>query len=135
MDFHQLKCFREVAITQNCSQAAANLGMSRSRLRFLIKELEESLSIRLFEPDSRTDMSTRTEYGKRLLKYANQLYDLEIAAKAVGSSDSPPEEREVRIYYNENLLHTFLPTIYKSLSEYPFLGGHPIQVQDVPFSG
>lgn len=128
MDFHQLKCFREVAITQSCSQAATNLGMSRSRVRFVIKELEEALSIMLFEVDSKNDICKLTEHGKKLLKYANQLAELENEAKSLVNGLEVSTSREVHICYNENLLHSFLPATINR-----FLNTHSAEAVDFKF--
>jgi len=115
MEFHQLKCFREVAITQNCSQAAANLGMSRSSIRLNIKELENRLGTELFDSSNPSGPYEMTKCGKKLFEYASQILSLEAKAKNVTQEKTNQRQQKyVRICYNENLLHSFVPALFNS---------------------
>lgn len=114
MEFHQLKCFRELAITQNCSMAATNLNMSRASVRLNIKELEGLLGTELFDSSNQASPYTLTKNGKILLRYANQLLALEAKAKSSLNSTSMIAQKMVGICYNENLLHSFLPVIFNN---------------------
>src|SRR5262249_6937923 len=86
LDSRSLDLFVAVAESLSFRQAAQALHMSQPPLSRAIRELEERLQARLFEPDTRA--VTLTEAGRRLLPRAQAILRLlrEAEAEVAGAS-------------------------------------------------
>jgi len=69
---HQLKVFRQVAISMNYTKAADKLGLSQPAVSIQLKQLENNLDIFLFEKIGKTLYLTVA--GKELKKFCDQLF-------------------------------------------------------------
>jgi len=69
---HQLKVFRQVAISMNYTKAADELGLSQPAVSIQLKQLENNLDIFLFEKIGKTLYLTPA--GKELKKFCDQLF-------------------------------------------------------------
>jgi len=73
MTLQTLAYFQTLVNYRSFTKAAQVLFISQSALSHNIQALEEELGVRLFERHGRA--SDLTEHGKRLLLYANQIFD------------------------------------------------------------
>lgn len=69
---HQLKVFRQVAVSMNYTKAADKLGLSQPAVSIQLKQLENNLDIFLFEKIGKTLFLTPA--GKELKKFCDQLF-------------------------------------------------------------
>jgi len=69
---HQLKVFRQVAISMNYTKAAEKLGLSQPAVSIQLKQLENNLDIFLFEKVGKTLFLTLA--GKELKEFCDQLF-------------------------------------------------------------
>jgi DNA-binding transcriptional LysR family regulator len=88
LDLRQLETFRVVAVANNFSRAASQLGYHQSTVTFHIKSLERELGVRLFERERFSKSITMTEVGRRIFEYAERLLELAAEAKAKAASFS-----------------------------------------------
>lgn len=144
MEFQQLKCFREVVATKNCTQAAANIGMGRTGVRLSIKALEESLEAKLFDGLDSAGEYTLTTEGKILYNYTNQIFAELEEAKQELENISGKKPSVVNVIYNDNLMHTIVPKVCSGYLNsnrcrdvhFNFTLGHSIDdVEKMLFSG
>ncbi|MCT8977016.1 LysR family transcriptional regulator [Clostridium sp. CX1] len=73
MDIRHFKTFKSIIEEGNFSNAAAKLGYTQSTVTSQIQQLEQELSIKLFEKIGRN--MVLTSLGKELVPYANELLD------------------------------------------------------------
>ena len=66
LDLQQLETFRVVAVANNFSRAASQLGYHQSTVTFHIKSLERELGVRLFERERFSKSIYMTEVGRRI---------------------------------------------------------------------
>ncbi|MEJ6080253.1 LysR family transcriptional regulator [Vibrio sp. 1-Bac 57] len=69
---HQLKVFRQVAISMNYTKAADKLGLSQPAVSIQLKQLENNLDIFLFEKIGKTLFLTPA--GKELKTFCDELF-------------------------------------------------------------
>jgi DNA-binding transcriptional LysR family regulator len=70
MNVDQLHIFREIARCNSVSQASRNLFISQSSLSRTLQNLEQDLSVQLFDRSGKT--ISLNKYGEILLRYANE---------------------------------------------------------------
>lgn len=71
MDIRHFKTFKSIIEEGNFSNAAAKLGYTQSTITSQIQQLEQELSIKLFEKIGRN--MVLTNFGKEMIPYANEL--------------------------------------------------------------
>lgn len=69
---HQLKVFRQVAVSMNYTKAADKLGLSQPAVSIQLKQLENNLDIFLFEKIGKTLYLTQA--GKELKQFCDELF-------------------------------------------------------------
>jgi len=69
---HQLKVFRQVALSMNYTKAAESLGLSQPAVSIQLKQLENNLDIFLFEKIGKTLYLTAA--GKELKSFCDELF-------------------------------------------------------------
>ncbi len=88
MEFRQLNTFLTIAKEQSFSKAALELGYAQSSISSQVQQLEQELSVRLFERLGHK--ITLTPEGKKLLPIAEQILKLSMDAKSiVGDQEKP----------------------------------------------
>lgn len=84
MDIRHFKTFKSIIEEGNFSNAAAKLGYTQSTVTSQIQQLEQELSIKLFEKIGRN--MVLTDSGKELILYANELLDTVKRIESIGKS-------------------------------------------------
>ena len=87
MNIQALRTFLEIASQNQFARAAVRLNYAQSSVTAQIKALENELGQKLFQRGRKG--AELTEAGLRLLPYARQIVDLEVAAKE--SAQAIPE--------------------------------------------
>lgn len=82
MDIRHLKTFKSIIEEGNFSNAAMKLGYTQSTVTSQIQQLEQELSIKLFEKIGRN--MVLTDSGKELIPYANELLDTVKKIESIG---------------------------------------------------
>ena len=85
MDIRHLKTFKTIIEEGNFSNAAMKLGYTQSTVTSQIQQLEQELSIKLFEKIGRN--MVLTSLGKELIHYANELLDTIKKIESIGKYD------------------------------------------------
>lgn len=88
MDIKNLESFRVVAELRSFTRAAELLGFTQSTVSFQIRQLEEELSVQLFDRNNRT--VTLTNEGRRLLPIAYNILRLSAEAGHIAGSEESP---------------------------------------------
>lgn len=88
MDIKNLESFRVVAELRSFTRAAELLGFTQSTVSFQIRQLEEELSVQLFDRNNRT--VTLTNEGRRLLPIAYNILRLSAEAGHIAGSEEAP---------------------------------------------
>jgi len=95
IDLRQLETFRVVAVANNFSRAASQLGYHQSTVTFHIKSLERELGVKLFERERFSKSIAMTEVGRRMFEYAERLLALAAEAKTKVASFARSRSWEV----------------------------------------
>jgi len=82
MDIRHFKTFKSIIEEGNFSNAAVKLGYTQSTVTAQIQQLEQELSIKLFEKIGRN--MVLTTLGKEMIPYANELLNTVKKIKSVG---------------------------------------------------
>jgi Transcriptional regulator len=82
MDIRHFKTFKSIIEEGNFSNAAMKLGYTQSTVTSQIQQLEQELSIKLFEKIGRN--MVLTTLGKELIPYANELLDTVKKIESIG---------------------------------------------------
>ncbi len=82
MDIRHFKTFKSIIEEGNFSNAAMKLGYTQSTVTSQIQQLEQELSIKLFEKIGRN--MVLTSLGKELIPYANELLDAVKKIESIG---------------------------------------------------
>lgn len=82
MDIRHFKTFKSITEEGNFSNAAAKLGYTQSTVTSQIQQLEQELSIKLFERIGRN--MVLTTLGKELVPYANELLNTVKKIESIG---------------------------------------------------
>lgn len=105
MDLHQLRVFIAIAEEKSLTRAANRLNYVQSNLSARLKQLEEDLDCTLF---SRTKKGMfLTEYGEKLLPYAQEMFLLEQDIFREVSSTALPTH--VTLGVPDSFMRTYLP--------------------------
>lgn len=115
ISFRQIRAFVAVAETCSFSRAAKQLYLTQSALSGLIKELEQSVDVKLF--DRTTRQVTLSVMGERLLPQAkrviNEMRLLDIEAKNLTSL----EQGEVRLAVSQQFAASAMPEMMALFQE------------------
>src|SRR5271165_4804956 len=117
-NLNQLLSFLTVARERSFTKAAAKLGVSQSALSHAMRELEESLGVRLL---ARTTRSVApTDAGERLLRNLGPRFEeIEAELASLGDLREKPA-RNIRITNSEPPAETILwPALNSFLPSYP----------------
>lgn len=116
LDIDMLRCFVEVARTQNFTKAGKNIGLTQSGVSVKIRRLEERLSTQVFNRTSKS-LSLTLE-GETLLDYAGRI--LSVHDEAVSRLTKPKASGELRIGLIDYFLPELLPNLLsKFRKQYP----------------
>ena len=112
MDIRHLKTFKTIIEEGNFSNAAMKLGYTQSTVTSQIQQLEQELSIKLFEKIGRN--MVLTSLGKELTHYANELLDTVKKIESIGKyADNITGELKIAVaeslmsYKLQNVLSLF----------------------------
>ena len=86
LDLRQLQTFYVVAITNNFSRAAKQLGCTQSSVTTRVQSLERELGVQLIDRERFSRKITLTEVGRRTFEYAGQLLALAAEIKSAAHS-------------------------------------------------
>ncbi len=103
MDIRHFKTFKSIIEEGNFSNAAMKLGYTQSTVTSQIQQLEQELSIKLFEKIGRN--MVLTPFGKELIPYANELLNTVKKIKSIGK-------------YGENITGELKIAVAESLMSY-----------------
>jgi DNA-binding transcriptional LysR family regulator len=110
----ELRAFLAVCERGSMADASRQLGMSQPAVSKVIKELETTLSVQLF--DRKVRGVEPNAYGRALLRWAPALFDdLRQAVKEVKAVDDPAVG-EIRISSTEPMTAGFVPEVIEKLS-------------------
>lgn len=110
MEFKYLNTFRTIVETGSFTNAAEKLNYTQSAITFQIGQLEQELSVRLFEKIGRKMVLTQA--GKQLIPYVDEVFQLLDKLRCF-ESDLAECQGELRIGVGETLLCYRLPAILK----------------------
>ncbi len=94
LDLRQLETFRVVAVANNFSRAASQLGYHQSTVTFHIKSLERELGVKLFERERLSKSNDMTDVRRRNNEKPERLHALAAEAKPKAASFSRIRSRE-----------------------------------------
>ncbi len=118
INFRQLEVFRAVAETRSFTRASHMLFISQSTVSEHIRELEETLKVRLFERNRRTVALTAA--GERLLEYGQRVFQtLEEAESATQAVRDPYSGKFAFGCASTTLLYQLPPVLAEYASRYP----------------
>ena len=118
INFRQLEVFRAVAETRSFTRASHMLFISQSTVSEHVRELEETLRVRLFERNRRTVALTAA--GEKLLEYGQRVFStLEEAESATQSMRDPYSGRFAFGCASTTLLYQLPPVLAEYASRYP----------------
>jgi DNA-binding transcriptional LysR family regulator len=110
----ELRAFLAVCEQGSMAGASRQLGMSQPAVSKVIKELETTLSVQLFDREARG--VEPNAYGRALLRWAPAVFDdLRQAVNEVKAVDDPGRG-EVRISSTEPMTAAFVPAVIEKLS-------------------
>ncbi len=110
IDLQKLKTFRTVALTNNFTRAAVELGCSQSNVTNHIKVLERELGVQLFDRSRFSRKVTLTEVGRRTFEYAGRLLALADETEAAVHTEGEPSG-PLRVSAPDSLLTYRLPDL------------------------
>lgn len=114
MDIRHFKTFKSIIEEGNFSNAAMKLGYTQSTVTSQIQQLEQELSIKLFEKIGRN--MVLTTLGKELIPYANELLNTIKKIENVGKAGNNITG-ELRIAVAESLMSYKLQSVLSSFKE------------------
>ena len=110
MELKYLNTFRTIVETGSFTNAAKKLNYTQSAITFQISQLEQELSIKLFEKMGRTMVLTQA--GKLLVPYVNDVFQ-SIDKLNSFENDLSSYQGDLYIGSGETLLCYYLPSILK----------------------
>ena len=117
-DAHDLRCFREIALTLNISRAAEKLGMGQPGLSLSLKRLETNLGTTLFLRRQRG--LSLTSAGQRLLSRCNKLEeDWQLLVSDTKNADSEISGVFRLGCHTAVALYALTPFLKQTMSVYP----------------
>jgi DNA-binding transcriptional LysR family regulator len=114
MDIRHFKTFKSIIEEGNFSNAATKLGYAQSTVTSQIQQLEQELSIKLFEKIGRN--MVLTDLGKELIPYANELLDTVRKIESIGKSGDNITG-ELKIAVTESLISYKLQNVLSLFKE------------------
>jgi LysR family transcriptional regulator, transcription activator of glutamate synthase operon len=121
MELRQLRYFLEVAKREHVSEAAEYLHVAQSAISRQIANLEDELTVQLFEKSGRN--VKLTPVGKLFLKHTETALKAIDYAKQQIDEYLDPERGTIKIGFPTSLASYFLPTVISAFKEqYPSLG-------------
>lgn len=114
MDIRHFKTFKSIIEEGNFSNAAMKLGYTQSTVTSQIQQLEQELSIKLFEKIGRN--MVLTPFGKELIPYANELLNTVKKIKSIGKYGENITG-ELKIAVAESLMSYKLQTVLSLFKE------------------
>lgn len=117
LNYHHLYYFWRVATLGNLTKAAEDLYVSQSALSTQIKQLENSINIRLFERKGRNLILT--DMGKRVLAYANDIFNKGEELSSFLSKGIITEKQHLTIGVLNTLSRNFIEEFIKPLFTMP----------------
>lgn len=114
MDIRHFKTFKSIIEEGNFSNAALKLGYTQSTVTSQIQQLEQELSIKLFEKIGRN--MVLTALGKELIPYANELLDTVKKIESIGKYGDKISG-ELKIAVAESLMSYKLQEVLSSFRE------------------
>lgn len=114
MDIRHFKTFKSIIEEGNFSNAAMKLGYTQSTVTSQIQQLEQELSIKLFEKIGRN--MVLTTLGKELIPYANELLDTVKKIESIGKSGDKITG-ELKIAVAESLMSYKLQNVLSLFKE------------------
>jgi DNA-binding transcriptional LysR family regulator len=114
MDIRHFKTFKSIVEEGNFSNAAAKLGYTQSTVTSQIQQLEQELSIKLFEKLGRN--MVLTPLGNELIPYANELLNIVRKIESLGTY-SDNITGELKIAVAESLMSYKLQNVLKLFKE------------------
>lgn len=106
LNYHHLYYFWRVARLGNLTRAAQSLHVSQSALSSQIRQLEESMDVRLFERQGRR--LVLTESGQRALAYAQDIFSKGEELEALLHKGIQPEVQSLRIGVASTMSRNFV---------------------------
>lgn len=101
MDIRHFKTFKCIVEEGSFSSAASKIGYTQSTVTSQIQQLEQELSIKLFEKIGRN--MVLTPIGKELISYTDELLETVKKIESIGKSDSIPRG-ELKIAIADSLM-------------------------------
>ncbi len=114
MDIRHFKTFKSIIEEGNFSNAAMKLGYTQSTVTSQIQQLEQELSIKLFQKIGRN--MVLTTLGKELIPYANELLNTVKKIESIGKYDENITG-ELKIAVAESLMSYKLQTVLSLFKE------------------
>ncbi|MFL0268965.1 LysR family transcriptional regulator [Candidatus Clostridium radicumherbarum] len=114
MDIRHFKTFKSIIEEGNFSNAAMKLGYTQSTVTAQIQQLEQELSIKLFEKIGRN--MVLTTLGKELIPYTNELLDTVKKIESIGKSGGNLTG-ELKIAATESLISYKLQNVLRLFKE------------------
>ena len=114
MDIRHFKTFKSIIEEGNFSNAAMKLGYTQSTVTSQIQQLEQELSIKLFEKIGRN--MVLTPLGKELIPYANELLNTVKKIESIGKYGENITG-ELKIAVAESLMSYKLQTVLSLFKE------------------
>jgi Transcriptional regulator len=113
MDIRHFKTFKSIVEEGSFSKAAEKIGYTQSTVTSQIQQLEQQLSIKLFEKIGRN--MVLTPLGKELIPYTNELLDTIKKIESIGKHNDI--KGELRIGIAESLISYKLQNVLKLFKE------------------
>lgn len=113
LNYHHLYYFWQVARAGNLTKTAQNLHISQSALSSQIKQLEESLTVKLFTREGRK--LQLTESGYHALNYANEIFKNGEELEQLLTSGSALPSTPLRIGILSTISRNFIEQFVKPL--------------------
>lgn len=117
LNYHHLYYFWRVAVIGNLTQAAKSLHVSQSALSAQIRQLEESLDVRLFDRVGRS--LTLTETGQRVLGYAQDIFSKGQELESLLRRGQEPTQQTLRIGALSTMSRNFVEAFVAPLMNNP----------------
>jgi molybdate transport repressor ModE-like protein len=101
MDIRHFKTFKSIVEEGSFSNAALKIGYTQSTVTSQIQQLEQELSIKLFEKIGRN--MVLTPIGKELISYTDELLEVVKKIESIGKNDDIPRG-ELKIAIADSLM-------------------------------
>ncbi|OXR50326.1 MULTISPECIES: LysR family transcriptional regulator [unclassified Pusillimonas] len=117
LNYHHLYYFWRVAVIGNLTQAAKNLHVSQSALSAQIRQLEDTLDVKLFDRVGRALVLTET--GRRVLVYAQDIFSKGQELESLLRRGEEPTVQTLRIGVLSTMSRNFVEAFVSPLMGNP----------------